>query len=253
MITTTSYSNQTAYSAATARPSTQTDSAYSEAAEYQQKQADAATALPADADASETTADSLPSNASINFQGKLIALSSLQGGRLVPQATPVWELPEDEYQDYMQTQRSHADTWKRGLEIGHSQAPDMSDDPRLKTYATVVVGGKVVATIDNQGVTATDNALGQRLKNLLLGEVNGTNGPDLAQARAEQLADLLGGTIVLADTALDQSSFERLPSLQAQIDVDAMTADPAYGELQDLYAHLDDMAAKREQYLGQTA
>lgn len=247
--TTTSYSSQTAYSAATARPSAQADSAYAEVADHQAK---APTAQPADAETSETSNGSLPSSASINFQGKLIALSSLQEGRLVPQATPVWELPEDEYQDYMQAQRSVAEMQKRGLEIGHSQAPDMTDDPRLQTYATVVVGGKVVATIDNQGVTATDNALGQKLKNLLLGEVNGTNGPDLAEARAQQLADLLGGRIVLADTAMDQSSFERLPSLQAQIDVDAMTADPSYGELQDLYAHLDDMAAKRGAYLGQT-
>jgi hypothetical protein len=128
------------------------------------------------------------------------------------------------------------------------EEPGLSSDIRTDAYATVVVGGKVVATIDNQGVVGTDDdVLGAKLRDALLGSVNGTNGPDLAQARAEQLAGLLGGKIVKSDSAITQSAFNSLLTSQAampSVDYEAMRNDP-------LYAQLETLKQKRADYLTQ--
>lgn len=87
---------------------------------------------------------------------------------------------------------------------------DESDDPRLHTYATVTVDGAVVAVVDNQGVVFSSDEDYEKYADSLADEVNGTNGPDLAQLRAEQVASALGGTVDIADTALTQSQFEAL-------------------------------------------
>jgi hypothetical protein len=128
------------------------------------------------------------------------------------------------------------------------EEPGLSSDIRTDAYATVVVGGKVVATIDNQGVVGTDDdVIGAKLRDALLGSVNGTNGPDLAQARAEQLAELLGGKIVKSDSAITQSAFNSLLTSQAampSVDYEAMRNDP-------LYAQLETLKQKKADYLTQ--
>lgn len=244
----TSYHTSTSYHAGTGRSNA--NATYAGASERQEKETKAATALLADPEVPETTIAPLPSTATINLQGKLITLSAIGRGSDLSAAKPIWEWPEDQYREYVETQRGFMEMEKRALEIEHTQYPDTSNDQRLQPYATVVVGGRVVATIDNQGIVGTENeALGQRLQNHLSGKVNGTNGPDLAQARAEQIAKLMGGRVVAADTAMDQISFERLSSLEPQINYDAMERDPRYGALQDQYSDLEDIEKMRAQLL----
>ena len=118
------------------------------------------------------------------------------------------------------------------LESRYSALPDTSSHPAYLDYATVRVGGKVVAKFDNNGFMETSNAFGSSLVGQLPGDVNRKTGPVLAQARAEEFARQAGGEVVISSTALTQSQFEALPKLRATIDYAAMQSDPAYEELQ---------------------
>ncbi len=150
-------------------------------------------------------------------------------------ATHISELPEQEYQMAIEA-------LERMLEGKYMRMPepaDLAGYPGMKPYATVVVGGKIVAKVDNQGALETSNELYERIKHHLPDEVNGTNGPDLAQARAEYVAKLLGGKVVEADTALTQMEFRALPEIErpkAWIDYEAMRQDPMYLSLQETKA-----------------
>lgn len=70
-------------------------------------------------------------------------------------------------------------------------------------YAQVVKDGRVVATLDNDGSATTTNA------DAGLFDVNGgpAQGPDLAQWRASQIAQAIGGEVRLADTAQRQQDW----------------------------------------------
>ncbi|MEW5726567.1 MAG: hypothetical protein AB1918_01960 [Pseudomonadota bacterium] len=89
-------------------------------------------------------------------------------------------------------------------------------------YAQVMVGGKVVATLSNEGFAQTSNALGAQLAG---GLVSDGQGPALAQRRAEQIAAAVGGTVVMLETAMTQTEWNRRPALQTAIDFEAMEAD----------------------------
>ncbi len=167
---------------------------------------------------SQNTVDS---TAALGFQGTLIS-----AGKSAADLKPidVAELPEDRYQSYRDGEQLRLAANKRYLESQYTdrswtdtveaslEAFPLADTPATQPYATVVVGGKVVATIDNQGVVASDDELGQKLQGILQGDVDGANGPDLAQARAEQIAELLGGEVRKVDTAMTQSQFNASPS-----------------------------------------
>ena len=118
------------------------------------------------------------------------------------------------------------------LEGDYRTGFDMSEVhrwPGTRTYADVIVDGKVLASIDNQGVVRTDERTGGAMTGRLAGLVNGRNGPDLAQVRAEQLAQMLGGTVAFADTAMTQRQFEALGPIPRAIpilDRAGMAADP---------------------------
>ena len=186
----------------------------------------------------------------------------LSSGGLKP--VNIAELPEDAYQTYMDgeerrleanaryLENQYTDTsWTESVEASLKAFPP-EDNPATQTYATVVVDGEVVATIDNQGVVSSDEELGAKLRDILSDEVNGTNGPDLAQARAEQIADLLGGEIVKADTAITQTEFEALPSaeeLQQSVDYEAMKKDPMFEQLQNMIARMENLKEQREEYV----
>lgn len=114
--------------------------------------------------------------------------------------------------------------------------------PATLPYATVVVSGSVVATIDNQGVVESDNDLGERLQSSLLDEINEMNGPDLAQERADKIAKILGGSVVRSDTAITQSAFDALPFIDDQrpkANYEAMKRDPLYQQLQSMYDRME--------------
>ncbi len=71
-----------------------------------------------------------------------------------------------------------------------------------RPYAEIVVKGKVVATIDNQGIAVSkDPAWSERYRDVM-GSLNGTVGPDLAERTAKAIAKALGGRVVKQETAL---------------------------------------------------
>lgn len=159
-------------------------------------------------------------------------------------ATPVAELPEDRYQSLLAGLETMLETASRS----EREPSDLAGHPALQTYATITVGGKVVATIDNQGVAGASNAVASRFAGRISNELNGSNGPDLAQLRAQEIAALLGGKVEKASTAMTQQQFNANPidAQRPQIDVEAMKQDPLYRQIQDL-------RAQRTAYLAQQA
>jgi hypothetical protein len=86
-----------------------------------------------------------------------------------------------------------------------------ANSPAPSVYAQVVKDGKVVATLDNDGSATTANADSGLL------DVNGgpSQGPDLAQWRAAQIAKSVGGEVRLADTAQRQEDW-KAPTLSRE-------------------------------------
>jgi hypothetical protein len=207
-------------------------------------------------EASDSSGDTSPSTVSVSLQDRLVVLNLLDINRSKLKPFDPSTLPEDRYQDYLETEKTFMEMEKRALEIQHTSysEPDLSNYAGTKPYATIKVAGQVVATIDNQGIVGTQsNALGSMLRDILIGDVNGTNGPDLAQARAEQIVKLLGGKITRAPTAITQTQFNLLPSMEtkATVDYDAVVNDPAYAVLQKRYENYQSLEQKRAEYLAQ--
>jgi hypothetical protein len=186
------------------------------------------------------------------FQGKLVTVTRLDA---ILKPINVAELPEDQYQSFIEADERRIEANRRFLEsqyTQHEEPASLSNYPAIKPYATVIVGGQVVARIDNQGMVETDNALGAKLRDILPGSVNGTNGPDLAQARADQIAAMLGGRVAKASTAMTQRQFNALPPIQqprATIDYEAMKKDPMYQQIQTMVEHLQKTRQMRAEYL----
>lgn len=165
-------------------------------------------------------------------------------------------LPEDRYKEFMEGEQQRIEANTRYLENQYSthEEPDLSNYAGLKPYADVVIGGKVVATIDNQGVVSSDGALGKRLKELL-SDLNGTPGPDFAQQIADQIANLVGGRVLKSDTALSQSEFNALPSIPESsiaVDRDRMRADPLHAQIQSWKQNYALTEQRRSEYLGRS-
>lgn len=136
------------------------------------------------------------------------------------------ELPEAEYQQELAAFQSV-------LQANYTQPADTSNNPAYKEYATVKVNGKTVAEIDNHGWVKTSNGLGASLQSLLA-ENSTLSGPQLAQMRAEKIAQQLGGTVVKSSTAMTQSQFNNTAQPQASVNVEAMKNDPLYQQLQNM-------------------
>lgn len=132
---------------------------------------------------------------------------------------------------YQRMVRSH----EKVLESKYTSIAASSQNAANKDYATVEVNGKIVARISNQGYTETSSALAKELsKKGMPGDVNGQKGPVLAQARAEFIADLLGGEIVKNSTALTQAQYMAASSARPIVDRQAMFEDPMYEQLQKI-------------------
>lgn len=182
-----------------------------------------------------------------SFLGKVVTATNL-ATKLKPM--DIAELPEADYQTAMDIQLKGIELSEKSLQSQYTDysAPDLSHEPRVQTYATVTVGGRVVATIDNQGGVESSDADYLRFKAALSDSVNNTNGPDLAQRRAEEIAAVLGGTVQKSSTAITQSQFEALPepsTAKATVDYDAMRRDPAYQIIQDMYAQYENTVQRR--------
>ncbi|MGY8704193.1 hypothetical protein RAD16_00435 [Bradyrhizobium sp. 18BD] len=97
-----------------------------------------------------------------------------------------------------------ATNWLMTHDTGASQSVTPDNAPE-NTYAQVKVNGKVVATLYNSGSSAMSNEAAAKIGKLEYPP--GLNGPDLAQWRADQYAERLGGTVEKASTAITQSQW----------------------------------------------
>ncbi|QKX00146.1 MULTISPECIES: hypothetical protein [unclassified Agrobacterium] len=185
------------------------------------------------------------STVSLKLQGKLVSLYVFDLSNAKPMN--ISALPQDQYNEFMEAKKQLIETSMSSLENEYSthEAPDLSNYAGLKPYAHVVIAGNVVATVDNQGVVTSDDALGKRLRNMLAG-LDGVSGPDFAQKIAEQIANLVGGRIQKAGTALTQRQFNSLPPIpETRVTVDhvGMKADPRYAQIESWkqdYARYED-------------
>ncbi len=159
-------------------------------------------------------------------------MTMITGSLSVSQLTPmriassqtvhVSDLPERHFQDYLQRTQSF-------LEARHSHL--QPGDARLnETYAEVIVNGRVVATLDNNGYLQTSNGflnqLGVEHGSGSLNPPNIPKGPALAQARADYLSQLTGGTVLVHITALDQATYEGLEQPKVIVNHQALNQAP---------------------------
>jgi hypothetical protein len=189
-------------------------------------------------------------------------LFSRAGQSLTPlavqlKAIHVSELPEERYQEFMQAQRRLIEANQQYLDNQYSSRNKPSDEPlpQSQPYATIKVGGKVIASVDNQGLVTTASDLSKELLSMLPDDVNGTNGPNLAQARAEVLAGYFGAKVEKADTAINQLEFDLLQDaadMPASIDYAAMQNDPMFEHLQNLITSLKNYESQRQDFLAGT-
>lgn len=165
--------------------------------------------LPAADEGSDTAPQGIPVSSlkKIDLSGvKIISAAAEENSALRDQMATVW----------LQMQAAASRT-------------DVPDNAPQNTYATIKVGGKVVATLYNGGSVAMTNEAAAAAGNLQ--DPPGLGGPDLAQHRAEYLAKVTGGTIEKASTAISQSQWTPRHSVtpnytRAQLDAayQAMTA-----------------------------
>jgi hypothetical protein len=199
---------------------------------------------------SATVADIRPQNFPELFSRSGEALTPLS---VQLKAIHVSELPEERYQGFMQAQKQMIEATQRYLEHQYSSRnkPQAENLSLTQPYATIKVGDKVIASVDNQGVVTTESGLSKELLSMLPGEVNGTNGPELTQARAEVLASYFGGKVEKADTAINQLEFNLLQDeaeMPASIDYAAMQNDPMFEQLQNLMASLKNYESQRQAF-----
>jgi hypothetical protein len=150
-----------------------------------------------------TTADALPfadagTTAGDAKQG--IPVSALKALDLsVLKIIPIKDNPE--LRDLM------AGNWLTVKTFEAAAATEVPDNAPQNTYATVKVGGKIVATLYNGGSVAMTNQAAA-----MVGDMQDpaapNGGPDLAQWRAERIAKAVGGTVEKASTAITQSAWK---------------------------------------------
>lgn len=193
----------------------------------------------------------------ITFMGKVVDAIMLDGSKLKP--INIAELPEDRYQSFVEADRSRIEANRRYLENQYTERtfPDYSNDPRMKNYASITIGGKVIATIDNQGVVRTESdAIGEIITKILKaglpGEANIPGGPESAQFRAEKIAELLGGRVVKAPTAMTQRQYNAMPAFEGPtetVDYEGMKNDPLYAQIERWSENLAKTEKERAEYL----
>jgi hypothetical protein len=162
------------------------------------------------------------------------------------------KLPEAEYQQFVELERQRIAANEFYLRSQYTDHSAPAIDSRLTSpYATVSSGGHVIATIDNQGVISSANALSDTLQRQLAAIDNGRNGPDYAARAAALVASAMGGVVSKAATALTQSSFEQIQSSQQNrtpaVNTSGMEQDALYQQILGWRSWLSDIAAARTQ------
>jgi len=187
-----------------------------------------------------------------DIAGEVLDVSTLK-------AMPIAEMPEEDYQSLLEGLERWRDSFSMKLEnMTWPEMPDASTYAVLKDYASIMVGGEVVAKTDNQGGIVTyDNALSQMVAESLAGidELAGSMGisygPDLAQFRAERIAGMLGGTVTKLSTALTQGQYDAAPKLNPEnhrprVNDETLKNDPEYIRIRQ---QVEDLKAARAVYL----
>ncbi len=156
----------------------------------------------------------------------------------------ITKLTDVEYKNFIEDRRQSIEADKQYLERQYTSYsdPDSSNEPKLKPYVTITAGGRTVATIGNQGVVTIYGGVSDRLLAQLPDSVNGTNGPDLAQARADVIASMIGGRVNKSHSAILQRQFDLLPPIEeavGKIDYAAMKNDPLYKVIQNGQSFID--------------
>ncbi len=173
-----------------------------------------------------------------------IDLSSVRPVATSLKAVSLAEAPEDLFNQVMNALEDM-------LTLEHSRMPETNGNPAYAGYANIVVNGKVVVEIDNHGWTKTSNALAGAFSYAVeeadaLSSV--TSGPELAQIRAEKIAEKLGGKVVKLSTAISQSAYNAVSQTKAVVDSAALTRDPRYAQLAQIkQAHAAFLAQQMAQ------
>lgn len=96
--------------------------------------------------------------------------------------------------------------------------------PKDLPYARIVGEGKILATVTNNGVVLMRQQFGRQNQSLPRRQ-DDSQGPALAQQRAEALAKKLGGSIMREATAQAQHEWQARPVMQWRIDHVRMARD----------------------------
>ena len=96
--------------------------------------------------------------------------------------------------------------WEAQL-ANSADATDVPDNTPQNIYANVKVNGKVVATLYSGGSSMMTNDAAAKVGDLHA-PPGLSGGPDLAQWRAERIAEAVGGTVEKASTATAQSAWK---------------------------------------------
>lgn len=153
------------------------------------------------------------------------------------------EADESVYQTYIEAS-------ERFLKSLHIQIPSGSKEknPVNEEYASIQVNGKEVASVNNFGHVQSSNTIGSKIQKLFANE-GSRIGPELAEQRAEKIAQLLGGEVVKSSSAITQTAFNAIKAMPKEtltVDFLAMRDDPMYKQLQKT-------KEARELYLEQSA
>lgn len=87
-----------------------------------------------------------------------------------------------------------------------NSATDAPDNAPQDIYASVKVDGKVVASLYNGGSSIMTNDAAEKVGDLRAPP--GLTGPDLAQWRADRIAEAVGGTVEKATTVIAQPAWQ---------------------------------------------
>lgn len=134
------------------------------------------------------------------------------------------ELPNRDFQQILQGMGTSLKTIDHHIE--HDKNHPVND-----IYAEVLVDGQVVATLDNNGYLETSNAFHAKYQAVLDAGINPPGvpkGPELAQARAELIAQLTGGKIRQHESAMDQKAYEQADKPFVRLDAELSMQDALY-------------------------
>lgn len=134
------------------------------------------------------------------------------------------ELPDNTFRQIVESNLNF-------LQSRYQKIENYQGNPVNDTYAEVVVGGKVVATIDNNGYLSTSNGFGTQHQLAAAAGLNPSGvakGPELAQARAEMIAQLSGGYIRKHENAMDQKTYDNSVKPSLSVNTELMMQDPMF-------------------------